>query len=230
MISTATQVAMSETVPARQTPLAQLLHALNQPLTGLQCSMEVALAAPRTAEQYVLGLRQGLELTERMRALVAAIREVVNSEALVGDEQLVRLEIAALDHLLAEAVEDFAPVAEMKGVRIGLDRSSLNIGVASLVAVKLSEAQMATILFRLLDSILSVAARGTWLRIATESLPDWVCMQFEWQAQEAWNEASVAGLGLLVAQARLEGAGAEWTREGKQDRETLMVRLPCGSS
>ena len=62
-------------------PLAQLLHALNQPLTGLQCSMEVALASPRTVEQYAQGLREGLELTERMRALVEAIREVADVDA-----------------------------------------------------------------------------------------------------------------------------------------------------
>jgi len=65
---------------ANRSPLAQLLHALNQPLTGLQCSMEVALGRPRTNEEYVQGLRQGLELTGRMRALVQAIREVAEVE------------------------------------------------------------------------------------------------------------------------------------------------------
>jgi hypothetical protein len=43
--------------------MEQLLHGLNQPLTGLQCSMEVALAAPRTVEYYTQRLREGLELT-----------------------------------------------------------------------------------------------------------------------------------------------------------------------
>jgi hypothetical protein len=55
-----------------------LLHALNQPLTGLQCSMEVALASPRPIEYHVPRLREGLDLTERMRSLVDAIREVAD--------------------------------------------------------------------------------------------------------------------------------------------------------
>jgi len=225
---------------SRRSPLAQLLHALNQPLTGLQCSMEVAMAAPRTAAQYVHGLREGLELTERMRRLVAAIREVVDGEADVEEETIGQLGSAELERLLQDAVRDFAPVAEGKGVRIALDcsspdhtaqdRSSLERASANSMAVKWREPLMATILFRLLDSILSVAARGTGLQIATESGPDWICMRFEWQAQAACNESSAAEVGLLVAQARLEGAGAEWTREAKADLETLTIRLPRGSS
>jgi len=230
---------------SRRSPLAQLLHALNQPLTGLQCSMEVALAAPRTAVQYVHGLREGLELTERMRRLVAAIREVVDGEADVEEETIGQLEIAELERPLQDAVRDFAPVAEVKGVRIALDcsspdrtaqdctaqeRSSLERASANSMAVKLSEPVMATILFRLLDSILSVTARGTGLQIVTESGPDWICVRFEWQAQAACNESSAAEVGLLVAQARLEGAGAEWTREAKADLETLTIRLPSAAS
>jgi hypothetical protein len=33
-------------------PLAHLLHALNQPLTGLQCSLELAAADLRRPEEY----------------------------------------------------------------------------------------------------------------------------------------------------------------------------------
>jgi len=55
-----------------------LLHALNQPLTGLQCSLELALVSPRPAEQYVRTLREGLELTGRMRVLVQAVRELAD--------------------------------------------------------------------------------------------------------------------------------------------------------
>ncbi len=72
------QNAASSAKPGVRSPLAELLHALNQPLTGLQCSMEVALAGPRTNEEYVQGLREGLVLTGRMRVLVEAIREVMD--------------------------------------------------------------------------------------------------------------------------------------------------------
>ena len=63
-----------------RSPLQHLLHALNQPLTGLHCSLELALAGQRTSEQYVRTLSEGLELAGRMTILVAAIRELVDTE------------------------------------------------------------------------------------------------------------------------------------------------------
>src|SRR5258708_36391313 len=70
-----------ESASKGRSPMEQLLHGLNQPLTGLQCSMEVALASPRSVEYYVQGLRDGLALTERMRTLVEAMREVAGAGA-----------------------------------------------------------------------------------------------------------------------------------------------------
>src|ERR1700676_3753274 len=70
----------TEILPRGRSPLAHLLHALNQPLTGLQCSMELALSGPRRPEECVRTLREGLELTERMRILVEAIRELTDSQ------------------------------------------------------------------------------------------------------------------------------------------------------
>ena len=98
-------------------PLAQLLHALNQPLTGLQCSMEVALAVSRTVAYYVERLREGLKLTERMRALVEAMREVTDGET----EKTEPPEIIELQTLLREGLDDLRPVAEVRNIRIMLD-------------------------------------------------------------------------------------------------------------
>ncbi len=85
MSGSATQPAQGVQTTGRS-PLERLLHGLNQPLTGLQCSMEVALASPRSVEYYVERLRDGLALTERMRALVEAMREVVDVEAISDKE------------------------------------------------------------------------------------------------------------------------------------------------
>src|SRR5262249_4305269 len=74
---------------------AQLLHALNQPVTGLQCSLELALAGPRTERRYVDCIEGGLELTERMRHLVMAIRELVDVEE-AKTETLAMIEVAEL--------------------------------------------------------------------------------------------------------------------------------------
>ena len=96
-------------------PLAQLLHALNEPLTGLQCAMEVALASSRTLEQYVLGLREGLELTARMRALVEAIREVTDGEEEKNENKNEEPETTGLKTVLREVLEGLQPVAEEEG-------------------------------------------------------------------------------------------------------------------
>lgn len=202
---------------ATRSPLAQLLHALNQPLTGLQCSMEVALACPRTIEQYVHGLRQGLELTERMRALVEAIREVADINA----EQAPQIETTTLASLLPEAVDDLRPVAEAKNVRIALD-----FACPSLLRVTGHQPPLYAVIFRLLDSTLSMAGAGTVLRIEGGLGTSQVWFHIQWHAEAPRSTFLRPDLGLLIAQAWLERVGATWEREVTDELETLTVRLP----
>jgi signal transduction histidine kinase len=206
-----------------RSPLAQLLHALNQPLTGLQCSMEVALASPRTLEQYVQGLRTGLELTERMRGLVEAIREVVEvaEEREVEEERNEEPETTELKTFLREVLDDLELVAEGKSVRIALDGSA-----ASSWAVRAGRRRLAAVMFRLLEAALSLALRGTALRIETGGAPAEVWIRVRWHAGPQPPAFSRPELGLLVAQARLERIGAEWDRERTENLETVTVRMP----
>jgi signal transduction histidine kinase len=198
-------------------PLAQLLHALNQPLTGLQCSMEVALASPRTPEQYAQGLREGLELTERMRALVEAMREVADQDEEKKDEP----ETTELTALVREVLDDLKPVAEAKSVCCTLEGCAV-----SPLAVRAGRRKLATVVFRLLESALSLAARGSALGIETGAAPAGGWMRLRWHAARPPSVFSRPELGLLVAQAGLERAGAEWERERTENLETLTVRLP----
>lgn len=204
---------------ANRSPLGQLLHALNQPLTGLQCSLEVGLARPRTPEQYVHGLREGLALAERMRALVEAIREVADIE----EENPGAGEAVELDVLLRAAVEELAPVAEVKRIRMAVDCAS---GPAAGFAVRAARAQLTAVIFRMLDSALSLAGRGTALRIEAGAEANAVWMRMRWRAESLRSAFSRPELGLLIARARLERGGAEWKREETEGRETLTVRLP----
>jgi len=200
--------------------LEQLLHALNQPLTGLQCSMEVALASPRAPEQYVRGLHEGLELTQRMRALVEAIREVADVE----EEKKEELQSIDLKALLGEVVDDLGPVAEAKGVRITLECSaSASLGVAA------GGRRFSTLVFRLVESALSLAGRGSALRVEAGGAPAgvWICIR--WHTARPRAGFSRPELGLLVAQAGLERAGAEWIGKRTGNLETVTVRLPAVS-
>ncbi len=228
-MSSAAPFASFEKMEARR-PLAQLLHALNQPLTGLQCSMEVALASPRTVEQYVQGLREGLELTERMRALVEAIREVADVDAIAPiDANSARDSEAGtteLRTLLEEIAGDLAPVAESKGVHLTFDGPS-----AFRLAVKAKRSQLAPLTFRLMESALSLADSGTALRIEIDhglnQAPSLVRIRIEWRAKKKISRSafSRSELGLLVVQAGLERVGAEWSRERAEGLETVTINL-----
>ncbi|MFZ0818416.1 MAG: hypothetical protein WAM78_23020 [Candidatus Sulfotelmatobacter sp.] len=226
-LTRANENANFEKIEARR-PLAQLLHALNQPLTGLQCSMEVALACPRTAEQYVQGLREGLELTERMRALVEAIREVADVDAVAPIDAHSARDAGTTDlrSLLDEIAVDLAPVAENKDIRITLAGSSV-----SCLTVKVKRPQLAALIFRLVESALSLAERGTALRIEVERVLNQVLdsarIRIEWHAKGSRSTLSRSELGLMVVQAGLERVGAEWRRERttNEDLETVTIHL-----
>jgi signal transduction histidine kinase len=207
-----------------RSPLAQLLHALNQPLTGLQCSMEVALGAPRTAEQYRQGLRQGLELTGRMRELVEAIREVVEGqEAATAEEP----EMIELPSIAREILEDLEPVAAAKNVEIKVT------WCAPAPAVRATRQRLYGVLFQSLEAAMSLAARGTELQIVaaewagmTGARAEW-SMGIMWQAEGAGSRHSRGELGLLVAQAGWERMGAEWRRERAEKQERVPIRMRC---
>jgi signal transduction histidine kinase len=204
-------------------PLAQLVHALNQPLTGLQCAMEVALARPRTVEQHVLGLREGLALTERMRALVEAIREVADmeeTEADVAEERSRGLGTGELENVLREAAEELRPVAAEKDVRIALDFSAAASELPS--AGEHRQSWFAPVIFRLLDSALSLAAAGSVLSIGTP-MKERIWFRLQWQAAGPRSESSRPELGLLIAQAWMERCGAEWQRVEAGDLTVLTV-------
>jgi signal transduction histidine kinase len=206
-----------------RTPLERLLHALNQPLTGLQCSLEVALAAPRTVEYYEQRLRQGVELAERMRALVEALREV--AEGKTGRSEIpTGTDLAAVGR---EVVEGLELVAEAKRVRIVRQESA-----GFPLRIHLSRQETASLLFRMIESALTLAEGGSEVRIEmsgcrvieTNAPAAEVQVTMQWQGLRA-PEFSRPELGLLVAQAGWERAGATWERERAGNAESVRVRL-----
>lgn len=213
-------------------PLAELLHALNQPLTGLQCSLEVTLAASRTGEHYQKTLRDGLALTERMRLLVEALREVADcnestssagSRTLDREMNAARLQ-AEVWEAWREAAESLTPVADMKRVTISLKGTR---GCDHHVQSAFGEG-----IFRLLDAVVTLAACGTAVEVENDVSTDacGFCVQWQGQvdAEKNYVPLSRPEIGLLVARARLEQLGAEWERRRTQDGEVITVRLSVG--
>jgi two-component system copper resistance phosphate regulon response regulator CusR len=106
---------------SRREAFAHLLHALNQPLTGLQCSLELAAAQPRLVDEYAIKVREGLELVSRMRILVEALREIAEmhspSEGNASD--------FLLDGLYFTAADELERVADAKRVHFRVRHTCL---------------------------------------------------------------------------------------------------------
>jgi signal transduction histidine kinase len=208
----------ADTAAGGRSSLAHLLHALNQPLTGLQCSLELALIGPRTSEQYIRGLREGLELTGRMRVLVEAIRELADAEQDGAEAQ----ETISVDTLLKETAEELRPVAEMREINIRVQGETA-------IRVEACRPKLVAVLFRFLESALSLAVPGSVFRIDTGTEPgrSWVAV--------CWNEGkevpehspfSRQELGLLIARAGWKKIGAHWEAERSENSQRVKVVLP----
>ena len=201
-------------------PLAHLLHALNQPLTGLQCSLELAAAGPRSTEQYRKTLLDGLELTARMRNLVEAMTEIAELQQLSGEKEKV-----PLGDILSDTVEDLLPVAQAKAVYLSLEkRGSLLVPGSRRVITGLA--------FRLLESALSGTRGGGVLRIIARQDEQKTCLNIVWEQERLADPCpgSLSELGLLVAQAGWEHVGAEWTLASEGLQQRCVICLPLASS
>jgi signal transduction histidine kinase len=200
-----------------RTPLAHLLHALNQPLTGLQCSLELALVRSRSTEQDAQTMRDALDLTGRMRVLVEALHELADSESSANREQ----QIVFLNDLLATNVEELLPVADALGIRL---RTS---NVAAL-QVRGTSSLLSEVLFRLLDSALSLARPKSDLLIAVAAEQASAVIRVGWSCGPVpeLSPFSRQELGLLIAQAEWEHAGGVWNQAGLGKEQTCELRMP----
>ncbi len=201
--------------------MQHLLHALNQPLTGLQCSLELAASGPRTSEQYRATLREGLELTSRMRVLVEAIREI----AATSPVEDLRTPTISLMDLVRETVTDLEPVARENETSIAIDGDTA-------LAVRANQRECSMLLFRLLDSALSLAHAGSPLQISISGEADVVCLSVALREGDRPEHSpfSRQELGLLVAQAGWERAGAQWTELRSNHTLTCTIRMPRADS
>jgi signal transduction histidine kinase len=212
----------SSAVPQKhRSALAQLLHALNQPLTGLQCSLELAVAQTRPPEQYVRTLHESLELTLRMRLLVEAIRELTD----IQQKNAKECGTFQLDALLRETVEDLRPVAASRGVH-------LIVAPEPPLPVYGDRSHMAQLVFRVLESALSLTRLDGEFRITARREREHAVVDL------AWSEApppvlspfSRAELGLLVARAAWEDVGAHWASVQAGNTQACTIRLALASS
>ena len=206
-------------------PIAVLLHELNQPLTGLQCSLELATVGSRTAEQHLGTLREGLGLIGRMRILVEALREVADSEH-DGAEDSLHTEAIALDSLVRSAVEDLQPVAESRSLQIALAGDCFP-------RLCMAHRSVASIPFRVIDSVLGLAASQSILRIQFTTQSQHAAIHLAWIADSddaGQRPFSKPVLALLVARALWQQAGGQWRAETTLANHSITLLLPWSAN
>jgi signal transduction histidine kinase len=99
-----------DALPGDRQLLADLFHALSQPLTALRCSLELALDPRRSAEQCREGGRTALAYAEQVSRLCGGIRMLADADDLGDDLQMI-----SLGDCLREMVDTMRPLAEAHG-------------------------------------------------------------------------------------------------------------------
>ncbi|HKR28454.1 MAG TPA: hypothetical protein VJS11_13415 [Acidobacteriaceae bacterium] len=199
------------------TALRHLLHALNQPLTGLQCSLELAVVRPRSGEEDARTMREALDLTSRMRILVEALREIADAE-LSGDREPSSV---SLNDLLAAKVEELIPVADALGIR-------LRTSHAAALQVRGTSSLLSEVFFRLLDSALSLARPKSDLLVAIAAEQGSAVIRVGWSCGPLpeFSPFSRQELGLLIARAVWEHEGGVWSQVARANEQTCELRMP----
>lgn len=201
-------------------PIENLLHALNQPLTGLQCSMELAVAGPHPSEYYRRTLEEGLELVGRARALVGALREIVDLQ----DAKFREVSLFRIDSLVREIVAELGRVGMANGTH-------LQVFAAAPLSVYGSRTHISNVLLRLFDSVLALTAHGAPVNVAVTAEIDRACLMISWtQSAVASAPFSLPELGLLISQTGWERAGGTWARGVAAADHTFILCMPLASS
>lgn len=137
-----------------QSVLADLFHALSQPLTTLQCRLAASLQKPQSAGRSRRDLQMALRQTKSVVFLTAAIRELVTCEA--------RHEPPPASDLMAcvkEVVDDLRPVARSADLELSLT-------CCAPCLVKLDASRLRQAVFYLLDSALSHSRPGSEINVS----------------------------------------------------------------
>jgi two-component system, OmpR family, heavy metal sensor histidine kinase CusS len=219
---------------------ANAAHELRSPLTALQSSLEVALNADRTTEEYKEVLSVLLEECGPMRVLV-------NQLLLLAEGDAGRLPLHAqalrLDQIVASSLEMFQVIAEAADVELMVcrlepilihgDGNRLWQMVNNLIdnAIKFTPPRGRVCLTLRLDAasrqgILEVADTG--IGIAPQDLPRIFDRFFQGdKARERQNRSRGVGLGLSICQAVVEAHGGTIQVSSAVEKgTTFTVRLP----
>lgn len=233
---------LNETFDRLQTTVEQLTrftadasHELRTPLAVIRSNAQLALARPRSADDYRQAIETCLQAAKRMSAIVDGLLTLARSDA--GKLGLNR-ESIALDHLVVENTALVRALAEDRGIRIELevtpvgvvgDREALTRIISNLLsnAVRYNRPG-GEVRVRLTtttgEAILTVADTGPGIPAADQ---EHIFDRF-YRVDKARDRSSGGtGLGLAICRSLAEAHGGSIDCQSKENEgTTFWVRLP----
>ena len=193
----------------------ELLHALNQPLTGLQCFLELSISRVGSESDYIDTIREGLKLTGRMRVLVTALRDLSEFE-----QSATQPETLMLNDCLRDTAHDLFPVAEMRGV-------DLQVEAAEPLAMCADNRQLSALMFRFLESALSLTERGQSMRVSVVRDGNVANLSLSWVQNGVPDDSpfSIPEIGLLLSSHGWKRLGGKCTNTRAERLHTRTVRI-----
>jgi signal transduction histidine kinase len=129
---------------------ADASHELRTPVSVLMAGTELLLRRPRTPEEYREGLERQLRTIRRMKGIAENLLALARADA--GAEAVERAPVR-LDEVLGAALDEQAPLADAKGVRLVRD-------LGGPAVVEGSRRQLALLAGNLLSNAIKFAPEG----------------------------------------------------------------------
>jgi hypothetical protein len=199
--------------------LADLFHALTQPLTTLRCCLSLCLRKQAKEQQNRRDLELALQAAESVSGLIAGIRDLVEDASPSSAKAA-----SSLDECLRDVVEDLRPVADSMELTMSVaSEPSLRVGIESYSLRKG--------IFHLLEFALSSSTTGQELEILTAKHCDEAALVVRTDAakQGDVDDKLQARLALGIARHMFENAGGDLQLQLKPAL-WLRVHLPLAAN
>ncbi len=162
---------------SRDELVRELFHELNQPLSSLTCSLELALESQKNVAISQAGYRE--VLLQSLAQTQLAIALAGDLQALSSSQTPDDFEVIDMNECLQEAVIDFQPVGETAGVRLSLSSESCKI--------RWARQPLRQILFRFMEHVLAGAASGHTIPIVLKAIEGTAILTMKWAAPDQFG-------------------------------------------
>ena len=196
--------------------VADLFHALSQPLTTLCCSLELTLQQAATVEEYRESVARALADAERVSWLSTGIRELLEAGQASEDGEPLPLQAA-----VQAAIDDLLLLAESRGMRI-----CYLPGAAGRVWFETRRLRQG--LFHVLGFALGAGRPGAMVKIEGSEDAEEVVLALTvfGDAPASADDRLARRLGLGIARAIFEAAGGSFQVGHGEECWSVAVRIP----